>query len=317
MIKYPARKHSRYFVIIPLSLLMSCLFDSCSLTESITTKERLATRDIDGRGTDAVVLVKPIIAELDIAKERASATYVFNSDSLGISNQEYTLSSNDKETAKNFAKFKLIQENNCDYILDPIYYISTVNSDDQNSLEISVSINGYLARYKSFYQPDSLPSSIKEANKLNIGNELIVITSNKSKSVFKPYWSFGFGLNRSLESFKVGTPDAHLRYTISRRWALSYDYMNMRNFFNQGIGSKNHLFSANLNLYSKKLSGVHFLVGPSASTYDGIFDFDGIGFLFGIGGQKMINPNIAIRADYRSTSQFGASFSLAVTFNLR
>ncbi len=213
--------------------------------------------------------------------------------------------------------FQLIQEINCDYILDPVYHITTVNSDDENSLEITVNIKGYLAKYKSFYQPDSLPKSIKEANKLNIGNELIVTTSNKFKTVFKPFWSFGLGLNRSLESLKTGTPDAHIRYTVSRRWAWSYDYMNMRDFFKQGIGSKNHLLSVNLNLYSKKLSGVHFVVGPSASTYDGIFDFDGLGLFIGIGGQKMINQNIAIRADYRSTTQFGPSISLAVTFNLR
>ncbi len=97
MKKNPVRKHVRFLINVFLSPLVLCLLDSCSVTENITTKEKLATRNIEGRGTDAVVLVKPIVAELDIEKERTSATYVFNSDSLGISNQAYTLSSNAKE----------------------------------------------------------------------------------------------------------------------------------------------------------------------------------------------------------------------------
>lgn len=290
------------------------IFQSCKLSENYRVIEKTSTRDIQGRGSDANVIVKPVLAELDIQKTRTESTFSYSSDTLGGNKSKISLNSNIKETAKNLAMFQYLKLNQCDYVLDPLYFISRSGNSSSSIEDINVTISGYPAKYKSFIQPDTLPRSISEARNLSRGTVLIANSQTITKDAFKPFFAAGLGFNFGFEEGALGLPDLHARYYASRFISLGYDFMNMKDFYSSTKKSKNHIFSGNLNLYSKNLNGIHFTGGFEVPTNDGISDFDGFGIVFGIGSQFIVAEKFAIRADYRASSTFGGSFGLGVSY---
>jgi hypothetical protein len=302
------------FIFICASL---TILQSCKLSENYRVIEKTSTRDLQGRGSDANVIVKPVLAELDIQKTRTESTFSYSSDTLGGNKSKISLNTNSKETAKNLAMFQYLKLNQCDYVLDPLYFISRSGSSDSNIEDINVTISGYPAKYKSFIQPDTLPRSISEARNLSRGTVLIANSQTITKEEFKPFFAAGLGFNFGFAEGALGLPDLHARYYASRFLSLGYDFMNMKDYYGTTDKPKNHIFSGNLNLYNKNLNGIHFTGGLEMPTYDGIADFDGFGIMFGIGSQFIVADKFAIRADYRASSTFGGSFGLGVSYCFR
>ena len=304
-------KKSFYFLLFAVPML---ILQSCAVSENWRINEKSATRDLQGRGSDASVLVKPVMAELDIANIRKESTYLFTSDTLNMSKSKISFSSEAKETAKSFALFQFMKDNNCDYVLDPLYHITRSGNSNSATEDISVTISGYTAKYKSFSQPDTLPRSIFESQRMNRGNVLIASSKFTKKEAFEPFFAAGLGLNLGFDAGALGLPDLHARYYAKRYFSIGYDFLNMKDYYSSEIKSKDHILSANINLYNKGLNGIHFTGGLALPTYDGIFDIDGFGFAFGAGGQFVIADKIALRADYRLSTNFGGSFGIGASY---
>ena len=310
------KKLNYIFTLLLISFLMSHL-TSCVVSEKYRILEKSAARKIESGGSDLSVLVKPVLAELQIEATRTSETYLFKSDTLGVSKSQLGLSSTAKENAKNFALFAFMKDHSCDYVVDPLYSISREGEVGSKSEMIKVNISGYAAKYKSFSQPDTLPRSLREVSLLNPARALVVTSNNNQKEVFKPFIGFGAGFNLGTSELSIGLPDFHARFFATRRISLGYDFMNMPDYYTSSAKSKNHLFTGNLNLYSKKLNGLHFTGGVALGTYDGIADFDSFGLVFGLGGQAMITKNLALRGDLRSAGNLGGSFALGLSYYIR
>jgi hypothetical protein len=305
------------------SILLFCasasliLMQSCVVSETWRTNEKSATRDLQGRGSDASVLVKPVLADLEIDKARKEATYLFNSDTLTSGKSKIALSSGAKETARNFALFQYMKDNNCDYVLDPLYHIARSGSSTSSIEKISVTISGYPAKYKTFYQPDTLPRSISEGRNISRGSVITVNSQRITKETFDPFFAAGLGFNYGFDAGALGLPDIHARYYAARFFSVGYDFMNMKDFYGSVKKPKNHILSGNLNIYNKSLNGIHFTGGLEIPTNDGIADVDGFGIMFGTGAQFIVAEKFAIRGDYRLSTTFGGTFGLGVSYCFR
>jgi hypothetical protein len=75
--------------------------------------------------------------------------------------------------------------------------------------------------------------------------------------------------------------------------------------------------SGNLNIYSKKLNGIHLTGGVELGAYNGIADFDSFGIMFGIVSQVMVSRNFALRGDFRARSNFGGALSFGISYYIR
>jgi len=256
------------------------------------------------------------MADLDIQKTRVESTYNYSSDTLGVSKSKISISNSAKETAKGFALFQYMKDNQCDYVLDPLYHISRSGNSNSSTESISVTISGYPAKYKSFTQPDTLPRSISEARDLGRGSVLIANSQVVKKEVFEPFFAAGLGFNRSEGG--IGLPDIHARYYALRRLSVGYDLLNMKEGYGVDNKSKAHILGANFNLYSRRMNGVHFTLGYELPTEDGYFDFtDDFGLSIGFGAQYIVAEKFAIRADYRISSIFGGSTGIGVSYCFR
>jgi hypothetical protein len=293
------------------------LIQSCAVSETWRINEKSATRDLQGRGSDVSVVVKPVMADLDVEKARKESTYIFDSDTLGYAKSKIAVNSGAKESAKSFALFQYMKDNNCDYVLDPMYHISRSGNSNSSTEKITVTISGYPAKYKNFYQPDTLPRSIAEGRDISKGSAVFANSQIVTKEKFKPFFATGLGLNYGFGEGTMGLPDIHARYYAARFLSIGYDFMNMREYYGTDLKSKNHIFNSNLNLYNKSLNGLHFTSGFEIPTYDGFTDFDGFGLVFGTGAQYIVANKIAIRGDIRFSTTFGGSFGLGASYCFR
>lgn len=291
-------------------LVLSVLLYSCFPNKKTTITERAINRSLEVNGRNSGVLIKPILADIEISKERKISVFSYRSDTLGSysgnsgKNSQFILSGESmKETARKIAMFDYLKTNNCDYIIDPIYTIRRIRESKYNYEIISVELNGYPAKIKSLTQPDSLPKSIMQLDKLSSREIPFNVTTNDSETEkFKPYFAVGAGAHYSIDDEQFGLPDFHFRATPIKALSLSYDFMNFRD------GYREHLFGGTLNAYSKSYSGIHIGGGLSLSGESGI------GLNFNIGGQLAIQKTLGIRADVRSSTLHGPSLQFGICY---
>lgn len=137
--------------ILKLSL-FSAILASCQsfngLTQVIKTKE--PTMDIN----TPTVLIKPVLADLDIADAQKATLYTVD---LSLSSAQRI------ENAKDF----FLKSNNCDLIVNPKYVIveSTINRKVSG---VTIEVTGFPATYKKVYQVDKLDESVLTYNTLNV-----------------------------------------------------------------------------------------------------------------------------------------------------
>ena len=118
--------------IIPISLVASALlFNACDAVQIFSYKEKNNTTKDVAVGN---LQTKPMHADLDIAAHKANSSY---SMSFGDGTKNIAL-------VKNEAVMKLLQNEQADVLLDPIYEIKIQNND------VVVNVSGYPAKYKNF-----------------------------------------------------------------------------------------------------------------------------------------------------------------------
>jgi hypothetical protein len=138
-------------------LIVGLLFGAISCGPSkLITKSTIAKQN-DLEVTKPGVLIKPLLADLEVTTERKSVVYKGQTN-LSIAD------------LKNNAMQLFLETNKCEYVLDPIFTINkTVENKKLTAIEIK--LTGLSATYKKIYHVDSLPKSIgqytKSLNPLN------------------------------------------------------------------------------------------------------------------------------------------------------
>lgn len=137
--------------LLKLSLL-SAILASChtfnGLTQSVETKE--PTMDIN----TPTVLIKPVLADLDIAEAQKTAVYTVD------------LNLNSAERLEN-AKDYFLKTNKCDLIVNP-RYVTVEKTVNAKVSEVTIEVSGFPATYKKVYQVDKLDESVFTYNTLNV-----------------------------------------------------------------------------------------------------------------------------------------------------
>jgi hypothetical protein len=163
------------YLFFTLSILM---VTSCTVTSRLKTSEKYVNRQAEASGSDARLINKPILADLEVSMQRAQTNFSITNKEIGSSsivlpNQGKsqsggraisTIEEYYKNEAKKRAQFQFMSEHKCDYLVDPIYKIDTESKSTSDTMRIKVEIFAFPAVYKKFSQPDSLPKCLTQIN---------------------------------------------------------------------------------------------------------------------------------------------------------
>lgn len=140
----------KFYYLLPVIGMIA--LNACSLQEEIVTRNQSKKADLQVRETG--MIVKPVVADLDISNEKKSVVYV--------ADLKIPLNNINDNTMQLFLEtFK------CDYIIDPKFVRkTTVNNSKLKQIEVT--LTGFPATYKRIYQVDSLPKSITEYANINL-----------------------------------------------------------------------------------------------------------------------------------------------------
>jgi hypothetical protein len=115
------------------------------------------------------MLVKPIIADLELSKEKKSINYKADKNlPLG--------------DLKANATRVFLDTHKCDYIVDP-QFVKTITSSSGLVKEIEYTLTGIPATYSKVYQVDSLPKSIIEYSQIQLPNERVEFSTLKESNL--------------------------------------------------------------------------------------------------------------------------------------
>jgi hypothetical protein len=131
--------------------LLTAAFSSCSLTQKTTST------DYDYiKITKQGIIQKPLIADLDVSKDKKSLTKTYQNTTLG--------------NAKEVIMGDFIKEFNCDLIVNPFFTSTTTSKTEK--ISITLTVTGYPASYKNirnFEAKDTLNFVPKNVTLLNSG----------------------------------------------------------------------------------------------------------------------------------------------------
>jgi hypothetical protein len=201
-------------------ILCAALISSCSVSTKIKTKQNRMNRQAEANAMTTRVVSKPILADIKVGESRVQTTLkTSNQEILGVNEipkellgaqAEYI-----KNEATNRAQFKFMAEQNCDYLVDPIYQYETETVEGSSLISITIEISAYPAYFTKFSQPDSLPKSIFQMYTFNGGRELPLITNAISKQKEKLKREFGFISNCGISNIPLSSSGASLDYNKS------------------------------------------------------------------------------------------------------
>lgn len=142
-------------------------FSSCSVHKEVTRRQESKNPILQVKST--AMLVKPIIADLELSKEKKSINYKADKNlPLG--------------DLKANATRVFLDTHKCDYIVDP-QFVQTITSSKGLVKEIEYTLTGIPATYSKVYQVDSLPKSIIEYSQIQLPNERVEFSTLKESNV--------------------------------------------------------------------------------------------------------------------------------------
>lgn len=201
-------------------ILCAALISSCSVSTKVKTKQNRMNRQAEANAMTTRVVSKPILADIKVGESRVQTTLkTSNQEILGVNEVPKELLGAQaefiKNEATNRAQFKFMAEQNCDYLVDPIYQYETETVEGSSLVSISIEISAYPAYFTKFSQPDSLPKSIFQMNTFNGSRELPLITNSISKQKEKLKREFGFISNLGISNIPFSTNGNELAYNKS------------------------------------------------------------------------------------------------------
>lgn len=247
------------FLFVVLCLTIS----SCSVNREVLTRQESKTALLAPHSTG--MLVKPVIADLEITKERKTINY----------EADLKLPIND---LKDNATRVFLETHKCDYIVDP-KFVRTSSSDDGLAKSIEYVLTGYAAVYSKVYQVDSLPKSIVQYAELPLKKE----TDN-----------FVTSYNRTQKGVSVGIEFATTPIGEDGLYAVQIDYgpnftgwlEGMRYYF--GIEKSGEETFGSVSFDVKR--------GSMPTTQQTLSFYDPTTISFGVFKEKRIGRAIKIRA---------------------
>jgi hypothetical protein len=152
------------FAVSFASLLAST---SCSAQKDVLRNQESKNPSLNAHSTG--VLVKPIMADLEISSEKKTITY----------KADMALPFGD---LKANAMRVFLETHKCDYIIDP-HLVRTSTSRNRFVKEVEYVLTGFAATYKSVYQVDSLPKSIIEYASINLPVQTVNYTTLTQREI--------------------------------------------------------------------------------------------------------------------------------------
>jgi hypothetical protein len=140
---------------------------SCSMQKDILRNQEGKNASLKPHTTG--VLVKPIMADLEISSEKKTITY----------KADMALPYGD---LKANAMRMFLDTHKCDYIIDP-QFIRTSTSKNGFVKEVEYVLTGFAATYKSIYQVDSLPKSVIEYASINLPIQTVNYTTLNEREI--------------------------------------------------------------------------------------------------------------------------------------
>ena len=133
------------------------------------------------------VLIKPVIADLDISQDKKTSIYEAD---LDLNQNQYLAN----------AKSKFMIDNNCDVIINPqIRKITNITNSNIN--KITYEVKGFPATFNKIYQTEELNESIHKYNTMNVdvNRENFIYEDKNLAKGSEIYLSLGYGNMNSVE----------------------------------------------------------------------------------------------------------------------
>lgn len=173
--------NSGVFVFTSLLILSSCTTNRESIKSTAHREPVMSTHETG-------MVVKPVVADLEINNEKQSVVYTAD---LRLP----------ASVLNNNAMKLFMEKHKCDYIIDPVFARSTIIENSQlNTIEIT--LTGFPASYKKIYQVDELPQSVKDFAEINLPvkrtDYLTLQENERSGTPFGMEFSVGLGFGGGL-----------------------------------------------------------------------------------------------------------------------
>lgn len=194
----------KYYTPIISSLLLS----SCFVSERVVSTRESKNPELYTRTTG--VLIKPIIADLEIATERK--TIVYKAD-LNISLAQHRAN----------ATQLFMETHKCDYVVDA-QFARTSQTKNGKLKEIEFVLTGFPATYKKLYQVDSIPKSILEYNAIHLPVERNVYITKSSLSRSGSMFGIEYGPGLSYGTFGM------MQLDYAPRWDGMHYYLGIESY---------------------------------------------------------------------------------------
>jgi opacity protein-like surface antigen len=288
------------------------LSSSCRTQSRVIGERNQKSPEINVNTPD--VLIKPMVADLDISQEKKTSTYTAD------------LNLNASEIKEN-AQAKFMDEHSCDIIINPVYKKIT-SLENSNVSKIEYEVSGFPATIKKIEQNDTLSTTVYDYNRMNFdvkrdeftykdvsdvkGSELFLSLGSGSYSGIEigyfPSISDGIWYYGSVESYTIeegNTLDITVNYNDVTEAPLNNNLFSMTSF-SLGAGYRADL---NKRLSSNIFGGLNYSMLSLENTYEsannptGTYRLDGVntlGLRAGIGVDYAVFRNILV---------FGKGFS--------
>jgi hypothetical protein len=240
--------HYQLLVIIAITL------SSCSIHQKIVKEKSTKNPEINTQSTG--VMLKPIIADLEISNTKKSVVYKAD---LSIVPSELN----------NNAMQLFLDSHQCDYIVDPQFSRKTITKNS-TIVEIEITVKGFPAKYKKFYQVDSIPKSVIQYSNVTLNAKRSEFNSSFSETIS----GSTFGIEAYGGGGFVGAQ-------------IDYGKINGLHFY---LSTELHSLTSNLGTikFSETINNTSINRDAKFSTFNNIS--------MGVFGEKKVGRRIKIRA---------------------
>jgi hypothetical protein len=141
----------KHFNVLLIAGFLLALSSSCRTQSRVIGERNQKSPEINVNTPD--VLIKPMVADLDISQEKKTSTYTAD------------LNLNASEIKEN-AQAKFMDEHNCDIIINPVYKKIT-SMENSNVSKIEYEVSGFPATIKKIEQNETLSTAVYNYNQMN------------------------------------------------------------------------------------------------------------------------------------------------------
>lgn len=141
----------KHFNVLLIAGFLLALSSSCRTQSRVIGERNQKSPEINVNTPD--VLIKPMVADLDISQEKKTSTYTAD------------LNLNASEIKEN-AQAKFMDEHSCDIIINPVYKKIT-SMENSNVSKIEYEVSGFPATIKKIEQNETLSTAVYNYNQMN------------------------------------------------------------------------------------------------------------------------------------------------------